>query len=136
MRPVALLVATSAVLAWTPVTGQEPAGGVRIVPTRDGFLEIDRPTGAVRECRREGEGYRCGPVSENRDRLQAEIERLAKENAQLKERLARAGDGQGIRPPPVTKSPSDDEVDRALGVMEKFIRRFSSILREETPDRT
>jgi hypothetical protein len=54
----------------------------------------------VRECRREVEGYRCGLVSENRDPLQAEIERLAKENAQLRERLARAGDGQGMKPPP------------------------------------
>ena len=68
--------------------------------------------------------------------LQAEIERLVKENAQLRERLPRAGDGQGMKPPPVTKPPSDDDVDRALGVMEKFIRRFLSILREETPDRT
>ena len=136
MRTVALMIATFAVLAWTPVAGQEPAGGVRIVPTPDGFLEIDGRTGAVRECRREAEGYRCGLVSENRDPLQAEIERLVKENAQLRERLARAGDGQGMKPPPVTKPPSDDDVDRALGVMEKFIRRFLSILREETPDRT
>ena len=29
-----------------------------------------------------------------------------------------------MKPLPVTKSPSDDDVDRALGVMEKFIRRF------------
>jgi len=135
MRTVALVIATSSVLVWTPAIGQEHAGGVRIVPTPDGFLEIDGRTGAVRECRREVEGYRCGPA-ETRDPLQAEIERLAKENAQLRERLARAGDGQGMKPPPVTKPPSDDEVDRALGVMEKFIRRFLSILREETPDRT
>ena len=56
MRTVALMIATFAVLAWTPVAGQEPAGGVRIVPTPDGFLEIDGRTGAVRECRREVEG--------------------------------------------------------------------------------
>jgi hypothetical protein len=105
MRTVALLIATSAVLAWTPVRGQEPAGGVRIVPTADGFLEIDGRTGAVRECRREAEGYRCGLVSENRDPLQGEIERLAKENAQLRERLARGGDGQGMKPPPVISLP-------------------------------
>ena len=82
MRTVALMIATFAVLAWTPVAGQEPAGGVRIVPTPDGFLEIDRRTGAVRECRREAEGYRCGLVSENRDPLQAEIERLGTPNSE------------------------------------------------------
>jgi len=136
MRTAALVIATSSVLVWTSAMGQEHAGGVRIVPTPDGFLEINGRTGAVRECTRDAEGYRCGLVSENRNPLQAEIERLVKENTQLRERLARVGDGQGMRPPPVTRSPSDDEVDRALGVMEKFVRRFLSILREETPDRT
>jgi hypothetical protein len=32
--------------------------------------------------------------------------------------------------------PSDEDVDRALGVMERFLRRFMNMLREERPDRT
>jgi hypothetical protein len=137
VRLIALVIAaTSAALGGMPANAQEPASDARMVPMPDGFLEIDGRSGVVRECRRELEGYRYVAVSPNRDAAQAEIERLAKENAELRERLARLGDGQGVKPPPTTKTPSDEDVDRALGFMEKFIRRFLSILREETPDRT
>jgi hypothetical protein len=107
-----------------------------MVPTEDGFLEIDGRTGAVTACRRTGEGYQCRPASEG-PALQAELERLAKENAELRERLAQASPqaGVGAKPQPRAPAPSDEEVDRALGVMEKFLRRFMTILREEKPDR-
>jgi hypothetical protein len=57
------------------------------------------------------------------------------EKAELRERLAQA------RPPqagaqPRSPAPSDEEINRALGVMEKFLRRFMTILRDEKQDRT
>ena len=70
--------------------------------------------------------------------LQAEIDRLAKENAALREQLATAGasppekPGEGARPEKVPVLPREDEMDRAFGLMEKFLRRFMSIFREET----
>src|SRR5687768_9614450 len=47
----------------------------RIVPTEDGFLEIDTQSGNVNECRRAAEGYRCSPAKKDPDALQAEMER-------------------------------------------------------------
>ena len=32
--------------------------------------------------------------------------------------------------------PSDADIDRALDVMEKFLRRFLGVIRDEKPDRT
>jgi hypothetical protein len=57
----------------------------------------------------------------------------------LKERLAQARETPASRrqsPAPPGPLPSDEEVDRALGFMEKFLRRFMSIVREEKAERT
>ena len=112
-------------LLCTPAAGQSVSDR-RVVPTEDGFLEIDTQTGNVTECRRTPEGYRCGPAKNDQGGLQAEIDRLRRENAELRGQLTQ----QRMRP----QQPSDQEIDRALGVMERFLRRFIGIMRE--PDRT
>jgi hypothetical protein len=61
--------------------------------------------------------------------LQNEIDRLSRENADLRARVPN---------PPITGSiertapalPSDEEVDRVLSLMERFLRRFKTIMRE------
>jgi hypothetical protein len=37
---------------------------------------------------------------------------------------------------PSPSGPRDEEIDRALDVMERFLRRFMNILREQKPQRT
>jgi len=53
----------------------------------------------------------------------------------FKEQLAKAGPPLAERPGESTKSSPnlrcDEEIDRALGYMEKFLRRFMGILRDE-----
>jgi hypothetical protein len=135
----AILIVAAAAMAAAPATGQDQDGRYAIAPIPDGFLRLDSRTGQVSECRREAEGYRCRMVADERNALQAEIDRLERDNAALRERLARSG---GAPQPPnretgpgaTSRSPSEAEVDRALGVMERFVRRFMSILREERGD--
>ena len=61
---------------------------------------------------------------------------LAQENAALRDQLATVGPavperpGESTKPSPVL--PRDDEMDRALGFLEKLLRRFMSLLREDT----
>ena len=118
-----------------PAAAQPPAER-RIVQTEDGFLEIDTHSGNVNECRRAAEGYRCTPAKNDQSALQAELERLRKENSELRGQLAQ-------RAPAITPNrrapqqpPSDADIDRALDVMEKFLRRFLGVIRDEKPDRT
>ena len=118
-----------------PLAAQDDNGRYSMTPTPDGFLKLDSRTGAVSECRRGVEGYQCRLVADERSALQAEIDRLERDNAELKDRVAGTGaspaPGSGTPPEGRSTSPSEDEVDRALGVMEKFLRRFMTILREE-----
>ena len=93
---------------------------------------METSTGAVRECKRSVEGYRC--TAPTPDKLQSEVERLTRENDELRRRVGPGTGGTSPRTPGTV--PSEEDVDRALGVMERFLRRFMNILREERPDRT
>ena len=126
-------------LALTGSAGAEDGDGrYRLSPTPDGYLKLDSRSGAVSECKRGPDGYQCRLFPDEQAALQAEIDRLVKENAALREQLATASPrlperpGESARPEKAPVLPREDEVDRALGLMEKFLRRFMSILREET----
>jgi len=105
-------------------------------PTSEGFLKLDTRSGAVSECKRGSDAYQCRLVPDEQSALQAEIDRLAGENTALKEQLAKAGPplperpGESTKPSPVL--PGEEEISRALGYMEKFLRRLMGILRDET----
>jgi hypothetical protein len=133
MRVLALLAFT--VLSTVPVVGQEQSS-FRLIPTADGFIEIDASTGNVRECSRSLDGYSCKPASP--DALRAAVETLARENTGFRERGSPGREPLTpiVPPKPSTApTPSDQEFDRALNLMERFLRRFMSILREESPKR-
>jgi hypothetical protein len=123
-----------------PAYAQEAVNGRYVMtPTAEGFLKLDSRTGEVSDCRRSEAGFRCMVTPDERGALQAEIDRLAKENAGLRQSLASAGlsppgpDASTAAPaPPSSKSgPSDEEFDRAMTLMERFMRRFMALMRDE-----
>src|SRR3954449_10654140 len=102
MRRLTLVVFATAAL--TGAAGaQEGDGRYRLSPTPEGFLKLDSRSGAVSECKRGPEGYQCRLVPDEQSALQAEIDRLAQENAALREQLATAGPLLPERPDESTK---------------------------------
>jgi hypothetical protein len=135
MRAHVLALLGSCLLAGSALA--QPAGGENgrfsMTPTQGGFLRLDTRTGEVAMCRPAGDAVECRAAPHESSPLASEIDRLAKENAELKARLA------GQAPPPAASSPSRarEEMDRALDYAERFMRRMMRIMREEAPpDRT
>jgi len=137
MRKPFLIAFVTAALAG-PAGAEDGDGRYRLSPTPDGYLKLDSRSGAVSECKCGPDGYQCRLVPDEQAALQAEIDRLSKENAALREQLATAGPPLPERPAESASPgrapvlPREDEMERALGLMEKFLRRFMSIFREET----
>src|SRR3712207_5078835 len=83
-----------------PAGAEDGDGRYRLSPTPDGYLKLDSRSGAVSACKRGPDGYQCRLVPDEQAALQAEIDRLAKENAALREQLAKAG-------PPLPERPGE-----------------------------
>ncbi len=106
-------------------------------PTSEGFLKLDSRTGEVSECKRQASGFQCTLVADERTALQAELDRLSRENASLRETLAKNGvtpPAAAAPPPPGAATPgmpADRDFEHAMDLMERFLRRFMSIVRED-----
>jgi hypothetical protein len=107
-------------------------GRFSMTPAGEGFLRLDTRTGAVSHCLVTPAGAQCRAGADERAALEAEIDRLTKDNADLRGKLAAAGDqtpGGRLR----NALPSQEEMDRAMGWMESFMRRMMRLMREEPP---
>lgn len=102
-------------------------GRYSMTPVEGGFLRLDTRTGAVSLCKPSGDAVECRMGASERGALQDEIDRLTKENADLKSRVAAA-------PPPAAPGRAREEMDRALDAAERFMRRMMRIMREEAPE--
>ncbi len=101
-------------------------------PTEGGYLRMNKETGAVSFCAVKEGVATCRVGAEERVALEAEIDRLRKDNAVLGAQLKAAGGSAAGRPPP-RATPSDEEFERALSFTERFLRRIMRLFREEAP---
>ena len=116
-----------------PVPAPERDGRYSMTPAPDGgFLRLDTRTGAVSHCRVADSGVQCRSGADERAALQSEIDRLAKENEGLKQKLAQGSTGERLR----NALPSEKDIDTALNFMERMMRRMMNVFRENpTQDR-
>ena len=101
-------------------------GRYALAPIDGGVLKLDTRTGAVTECRRTADALNCALAQDERQTMQDEIDRLARDNAELRGKLDGASISGAVKPTPAL--PSDEDVERALSLMERFLRRFEDII--------
>ena len=146
MRPFiqvsALIIAlTGAALASAPSETERP-GRYTMQPIEGGFLRMDTATGDVSLCARVGPTAACEPVKDDRD-LQKELARLTSENKALKADIMRLEElldlrGKTDSPPsdrpasrgPKLGLPSEEDVDKALGYLERMFKKFRDKLND------
>lgn len=113
----------------------EKPGRFTMQPADGGFLRLDTATGDVSLCARAGASFECKPVKDDRD-MQREIARLVDENKELKAEIKRLEEmlgldgGPGRNAKPKFELPSEEDVDKALGYLERMFKKFRDKLRE------
>jgi hypothetical protein len=120
-------------------------GRYSMTPIPEGVLRLDTRTGTVSTCTRNGAGWACYAVPDERTALDAEIGRLQAEVEKLKAQLAAGPTVSGKIDESMPKSdplkkaepkvaegdrkieiplPSDQDVDRVMSFLEKAWRRL------------
>jgi hypothetical protein len=116
-------------------------GRYSFAPIADGVLRLDTQTGSVTNCSKQGTGWACLMVPDERAAVDAEIGRLQADNRKLTDQLAAreqaaAGDPNAPKAPDtpdqhadrgnrlVVPLPDDRDIDRAVGFLERAWRRL------------
>jgi hypothetical protein len=94
--------------------------------TESGVVRLDTQTGAMTLCREENGTLTCRMQPDERAAYEEELDRLEKRVTSLEERLSQT---------PPNALPTDEEVDKSLSIMEKFMRRFMAIVGEFIDER-
>jgi hypothetical protein len=140
-KPASLLLATAAFIPPTfvsPALAQDGANDrYTLEKSESGFVRLDRQTGVVTLCTETEGTLTCRMGADERAAYDEDLARLEKRVAALEQQLA-----QG-RPTASTPLPSDAEIDRSIGIMERFMRAFFGLVQEfrneedkSVPDRT
>ncbi len=141
----AAVIATSGGLVAAQSAPDSENGRYSMTPIPEGVLRLDTRTGAMSTCTKNGAGWACYAVPDERAAFDAEIGRLQAEVEKLKEQLAAGPTVSGKIDEPLPKSdplkkaepkvadgdrkieiplPSDQDVDRVMSFLEKAWRRL------------
>jgi hypothetical protein len=139
-RPALLISAVALLLlAGAAPQAEQPDARYKLTPTDGGaFLRLDTQTGATSVCRRKPGGWACEAAADDRRALETEIDRLAKENTDLKSAVRRLEELLKL-PDPDAKStkpgglklrlPTEQQVDRAVGYVAGIVHKFKEKMR-------
>ncbi len=109
------------------IPGDAGNGRFTMTPVADGFLRLDTQNGQVSLCTITAGQAQCRASADERAALEAEIDRLAKENAALKGQRASEPLPSG---PATAEADEERRFDRALDRAERFMRRMMQIFRD------
>lgn len=131
--------ATVVLMLLAPAVQAQEASSERytLEKSEDGFVRLDRQTGAMALCKETDGSLTCRMAADERAAYDADLARLEKRVEALEAKLG------SDTAPKSDDLPSDAEIDRSIGIMERFMRAFFGLVQEfraeeeqETPQRT
>jgi len=127
MRIATLLAFTTAALLATTAAHADQPGRYAFDKSESGIVRLDTQTGEMSTCENKAGQLTCRPAVEEKQASQSEIDRLNQKVDGLEKQLAEL-EKRVVSPKDLL--PSDEQVDRTLGIMERFFRRFMDIAKD------
>lgn len=108
-------------IAWA----QDPAPGrYSMQKSETGIARLDTQTGEVSLCQEKDAQLVCRTAADERAAFEQEIDLLTKRVEAL-EKAVKSGESVAKR-----DLPTDEEIDRTMGIMERMMRKFMEIVKD------
>jgi hypothetical protein len=95
--------------------------------TEDGYVRMDKSTGEMSICKEANGQLVCRIAADERATYDENLTSLTKRVEALEQKLATS---DGSLPKSQNAMPSEEEFDKTLSMMERFMRRFMGVVRE------
>jgi tetrahydromethanopterin S-methyltransferase subunit B len=110
----------------------EEAGRYRLEKSADGYVRMDTQTGAMSKCQEQNGQLVCRMAADERTAFQDQVDDLQESVKALDARVARLENSLSARLE--SKLPSEEEFNRTMGYMERFVRGFMGIVKDMNKD--
>jgi flagellar motility protein MotE (MotC chaperone) len=127
-----LVVSVALALFATAGTHAQDAERYRLEKSADGFVRMDTQTGAMSTCTQKDGQLVCRMAADERSAFQDEIDRLQGEVKALDQRVAKLENSLSQRLE--SSLPSEEDFNRTMSYMERFLRSFMGIVRDMSKD--
>jgi len=110
----------------------EDAGRYRLEKSADGYIRMDTQTGAMSKCQEQNGQLVCRMAADERTAFQDQVDDLQESVKALDARVARLENSLSARVE--SKLPSEEEFNRTIDYMERFVRGFMGIVKDMNKD--
>jgi hypothetical protein len=95
--------------------------------TADGYVRMDKQSGQMSVCKEADGQLVCRLAADERDAYESAMASLDKRLGSLERKVAAL---EGGSPKSLNALPSEEEFDKTLSMMERFMRRFMGVVKE------
>lgn len=121
------LIALGVSSLWSFATMAQETTSYTLEKTNNGYVRMNNKTGEMSICLEKSDQLICKLAAEERTAYEDDIANLKTRVAKLEDTVA----GMGKLPPVVRDAlPSEDDFEKGLSYMERFLRRFMGIAKE------
>jgi cell division protein FtsB len=96
--------------------------------TEDGYVRMDTQTGEMAICQERAGQLVCKLAADERSAYENETDQLQAAIKALEERVAKLESAAGVTPK--STLPTEEEFEKTMGYMERFLRRFMGIAKD------